>query len=384
MCAGVVSKLLPPRCGTSPLDYAVTSFHNVRLPMSAFLGVSTDAPRDGHGLLHAYVWRTVVGQVTIGVIALTGMKAASYIGVGYSMRRRVQGRGSAKVPIMSFRTQQLPMLYITARSHVLDAWTPVLLRQFTSPDLSTSVRQGLAAVYKTTVCRLMTQYCREVGERLGAQGTFVHNIIGRIEVPSGFSIAEGDIMTIGIRLFSHLLQKRYHLPAPSHDDSILSLHSKCVYDHCLTMLQGFPEGHRDARFNSLILPQCHRGVFALGCAYAYGCAVDAGVPQPLLELFQCAAIKQDPLWYMQHAAFSEDMLLLKEDSAVRAALPKIQEYVDQFDISGAAVNVPILGRDGLESWMAGLETYTTSGVQGIEFGGATAPRRASYDSKYKL
>lgn len=182
MCTGVTMRLLPARCGTSAVDYAATSFHNVHLPPSAFLGERMDMPRDRRSLMRAYIWRTVVGQVTIGQVALTGMKASSYIGVKYSLRRRVRSDSGEAVPIMSFRTQQLPMLYITAITHVLDAWTPALLQQFTSSELSLDVRQGLAAVFKTTVCRFMTQCCREVGERLGAQGTFVHNMVGRLEV----------------------------------------------------------------------------------------------------------------------------------------------------------------------------------------------------------
>ena len=36
MCAGVTSRRLPLRSGSSPLDYAITSFDHVHLPPSAF------------------------------------------------------------------------------------------------------------------------------------------------------------------------------------------------------------------------------------------------------------------------------------------------------------------------------------------------------------
>ncbi|KZT66460.1 hypothetical protein DAEQUDRAFT_746565 [Daedalea quercina L-15889] len=381
MCAGVTSKPLPSRCGTSPLDYALTSFANVYLPASAFLGIKADS-RENQELLQEYIWRTVVGQVTISLAAVTGMKMSSYIGVKYSFRRHVQGRRSTRVPIMAFRTQQLPMLYITAITHVLDAWTPVLLQQFTSPQLSIDVRRGLAAVYKITTCRFLTQCVPEVAERLGAQGTFVRNFVNRLEMDiRGFSIADGDITAIGIRLFPQLLLKKLSLPTPLHDDSMLSLHSNGVHSQCRQILDGFSEGRRDERFNDLILPQCQRGVLALGCAYAYGCAVDAGVPTPLLQLFECAAIKHDPLWYTQHAGLSADVLMLNEDRAARAALPKIQEYVDQFGVDGA-VDVPILSDDKWEQWVAGLENYDGCGGQGTT--DATVAVSASQELRSKL
>lgn len=73
------------------------------------------------------------------------------------------------------------MLCVTAVTHVLGAWTPVPLQQFTSTVLSGGVRQCLDALYKTKVARLMAHYCSEVGERLGAQGTFVHHMVGLLE-----------------------------------------------------------------------------------------------------------------------------------------------------------------------------------------------------------
>ncbi|TFY67211.1 hypothetical protein EVJ58_g1760 [Rhodofomes roseus] len=357
MCPGIVSQLLPPRSGTSPLDYAITSFHHVHLPPSAFLGASLDVPRDHHSLLQGYIWRTIVGQVSMSLVALTGMKMTAYLGVLYSLRRCVRGTGPSDVPIMSFRTQQLPLLYTTAIAHVLDAWTPAVLQQFTSADLATPIRRSLAIVYKTTMCRLATQYYREVGERLGAQGTFGHNIINKIEMDMrGFIVAEGDLTVLSISLYSQLLRNKYALPSPKHAVSLLARHSDAVYSRCADLLGSFTEGHRDEQFNNLVLPQCQRGVLALGCAYAYGCARDAGVPEPMLELFECAAIKQDPSWYSEHGGLPESVFMLKEDHAVHSALPHIREYVDSFGVE-ASITAPIVSSETWESWVEGLQTY---------------------------
>lgn len=182
MVAGISAVLLPPRNGTCPLDYALTSFDNVKLPPTAFLGTSLDRFQDHHATLNAYIRRIIVGQICIPMVALTGLRMTSCIGVDYSFRRHVQGARGRKVPIMSFRTQQLPVLYSVAVSYVLDVWAEDVAQALKSLDIESPVLRGIAAVFKTTVCRLVLQFYREVGERLGAQGTFGHNFVGRIEV----------------------------------------------------------------------------------------------------------------------------------------------------------------------------------------------------------
>jgi len=371
MCKGITSTLLPPRSGTSPLDYSITTFNRVKLPLSAFLGKSEDAYAHEHNLLNQYVSRTIVGQVSMSLVALTGAKMSACVGVDYSFRRHVQGKGPQKVPVMFFRTQQLPMLYCTAVAYVLDAWVPRALEEFTSPHLSALVRQGLAVVFKTTVCRFAITYYREVSERLGAQGTFGHNIVSQIEMDMrGLVIAEGDLTVLSIRLFSHLLQKQYVLPPPSRSDSILYQHSAGVYAQCEELLASFPRGHRDPRFNDLVLPQCEKGVLALGCAHAHACAVDAGVPKPLIELFECAAIKLDSTWYSEHISLIEMARLHKEDKAVHAALPYIREYTDGLNVR-QAVTAPIVSDEAWEKWVRDvIQLKSYDGVGNQDMSGA--------------
>lgn len=357
MCLGISATILPPRSGTSPLDYSLTSFDHVRLPPAAFLGSALDAPADRHALLLRYIWRTTVGQASLSLIAITGTKIAACLGVEYSLRRMVQGKQHVPTPVMGFRTQQLPMVYCTAVAHVLDAWAPRVIEQFVRTDIDVEVRGGLAAVLKTTVCRFATHYYREVGERLGVQGTFGHNIVSQIEMDMrGFIIAEGDIRVLSIRLFSQMLQGRVALPMPSHGDSVLAQHSAGLLVRCQRLLAGLELGHRDPRFNDLILPQCEPGILALGCAYAYGAAVDAGVPQPLLDLFELAAMKWDPSWYSENTSLSDEVRLLREDLAVLAALPHIRAYVDALGVRDS-ISAPILSDEAWQNWTRQLRSY---------------------------
>ncbi len=57
--------------------------------------------------------------------------------------------------------------------------------------------------------------------------------------------------------------------------------------------------HRSKEFNSLILPQSQPVIEALGHAFAYSAAKKANVPQPILDVYECAVIRQDPAWYSE-------------------------------------------------------------------------------------
>ncbi|KAH9934315.1 acyl-CoA dehydrogenase/oxidase [Fomitopsis serialis] len=354
MHSRVSAVLLPPRNGTCALDYALTSFDQVKLPPSAFLGADYLSVTDHHALLKQYIRRITLGQICIPMVAVTGIKLTACIGVDYSYRRHVQGTRGDKFPIMSFRTQQLPVLYSVAVAHVLDAWSNNVAQALESRVVEGDVLQGMATIFKTTVCRFTVQSYREVAERLGAQGTFGHNFVSRIEMDMrGLVIAEGDVTTIAIRLFSELLQRKYTLPQCTHEGTLLEKHARGVYNRCAQLLGGLPDGHRDPLFNALVLPQCERGVLALGCSYAYSCALDAGVPRVLLDLFECAAIRMDPAWYTEVEGIGEMERIMREHRAVTAMLPHVQELADGLKIRHV-IPVPILSDAAWDAWVESL------------------------------
>lgn len=182
MCKGVQSALLPPRAGTSPLDYAITTFDHVHLPHSSFLGVAVTKPDDPKSLLFHYMSRVTVGAMAIACTSVTALKLIAVIGSDFSFRRHVLGNGNRKIPVITFRTQQLPILYATAVAYVTDAWLPHAVRDFMSSEFSAEVRHGVAITFKTTVIRFAIMLSQLVAERLGAQGTFGHNLLAQFEV----------------------------------------------------------------------------------------------------------------------------------------------------------------------------------------------------------
>lgn len=181
MLPGINSVLLPPRVGTCPLDYAFTFFNHVKLPLGAYLGEESTQTLDHHASLKKYIRRLTVGQITLPLATLTGAKLTCCIGIDYSMRRHIGGGDSTR-PIMSFRTQQLPILYCLSASYVLDLWSKDVTGMLKYSRLEDRVLQGIAVVFKTTVLRILLPLYREIAERLGAQGTFGYNLVNQLEV----------------------------------------------------------------------------------------------------------------------------------------------------------------------------------------------------------
>lgn len=169
-------RVLPQRAGSKPVDHAITYFDHVRLPAAALLG-SLEKPADLRQNFLSVIWRVGVGSLALSTLSITAMKASVYVAGRYSLRRTVTGANGAPMPIIAFRTQQLPIFHTLAQAAVLDAYSKDAAGQFVNPDLDPRVRHGIAATLKA----VMLQHCQSslysLAERCGAQGLFEHNQI---------------------------------------------------------------------------------------------------------------------------------------------------------------------------------------------------------------
>ncbi|TCD67265.1 hypothetical protein EIP91_000342 [Steccherinum ochraceum] len=358
MRPGITSRRLPPRCGSCPVDFAITSFNKVHLPTTAFLGNRYDKPENVQFLLHRYLWRIGLGTAILPMHVVTGLGVIATIGADYSYRRHIQGKGDSSVPIVSFRTQQLPILRAIALAHVFKAWRPLVVQCLMDVDVDPRVKHAMGVVFKATVGRMTTTLAREVGERLGAQGLFGHNLVAQMENDvRGMNIAEGDILVLSIRLFSEILLERYTLPTPEHSSSLLARHWSGIFTHSATILRSLPQGHRDADFNNLVLPQSEPALIAIGHAYAYAAALDAGVPQPLVDIFELLALQADEGWYIENARWTQARRVETGDKAIRDALPHMKEYVDLLDMR-KYFTVPIRSDETWDQWVLKLKSHS--------------------------
>ena len=134
------------------------------------------------------IWRITVGTIALGCLALPFMQCYATIGTMYSLRRQVGPASdpARRAPILSFRTQQTPILAVTANAYVMQALQRWSIARFCDQSLDSRVRHGIAAIFKGVMVQHSQQGAIGVSERCGAQGLFVHNQMSCLHVSSTF------------------------------------------------------------------------------------------------------------------------------------------------------------------------------------------------------
>ncbi|KAI0035653.1 acyl-CoA oxidase [Vararia minispora EC-137] len=354
MHPGVISRRLPPRTGTSPLDFSLTSFDHVVLPRSALLGTSLDAPVNPREAWWREVGRIPHGSMAVAAPFVSGLKHSAYVAGKYSFHRTIVGKGTAPMPIINFPTQQWPIMYTLAAARVAEAWFRELTTIVAKPSID----------HRTTICRQFQRCTEDVAERCGAQGTFESNSMARmVSDLKGVVIAEGDVLALCIRLFSELLQERYALPLPPSSDSLLAQHAQSLLNDNIQLVGSISGGHRSQEFQDLILPQAEGAIAAFGHAMALSAARSAHVPEDLLDIYMLGVVDLDPSWYLQHANFDKMLLLRRKASLMHRTLPRLNQYLDELEVADY-VRAPIISDGSLKEHMAALPTYTTPHEEG--------------------
>jgi len=185
MYQGVESISLPRRSGTQPFDWSLTRFNDVHLPPTALVGSDiredTLVPVDQRQAWWSEVQRVPIGTLVVAAPWISALKATAFIGGRYSAVRSILGKGNHPTPILSFRTQQWPILNATAVAMVLDRWYPAVIDTVMN-QADYRIQHAVAAIAKTTICRYFQRCVGEVAERCGAQGTFEYNYMAKVEV----------------------------------------------------------------------------------------------------------------------------------------------------------------------------------------------------------
>jgi acyl-CoA oxidase len=119
--------------------------------------------------------RVVVGTMSMGFFAVSAMRIVSAIAAHYSTRRVVTDSVSGRcLPIISFSTQQIPVITAIAQAHVLNAFMSDVYDCFVGV-CDPATRHLYAAVFKTTAFRCVNMSIPELCNRCGAQGLFEAN-----------------------------------------------------------------------------------------------------------------------------------------------------------------------------------------------------------------
>ena len=146
------------------------------------------------------------------------------------------------------------------------------------------------------------------------------------------------------------------MPLPDTSESILARHAVSLLEENKALLQKLPGGHRDRDFNALVLPQAEHAIEAMGHAMAYSVGLQKGLPQPILDLYACAAIRCDPAWYLEEGGLTRHGQRIREDDAITRAMPHLAGYLDDLRIE-AYVSAPIVSDAAWKAYYNSLSVF---------------------------
>lgn len=336
------------------MNHALTSFNNVRLPRSALIG-SLEKLRSRTSPLHSTWWRVAVGSIALGCLALPMMQCYATIGAMYSLRRTVN-KGT---PILQFRTQQIPILTVTAQAYVVQALRPRAIRIFSDFSMDSQIRHGVAIAWKAIMVQHSQSASVAVGERCGAQGLFGHNQFTTLhDEMQGLGIAEGDILVLSIKLATELVLGRYAMPPSDDPSSLLARHEAGLIEEARQILADTK--HKSADINRLLLPRCQPLVEAIGHRMAYDAAVAANVMPSLIDLYVSSVLKLDSVWYSENAGLPRRAQEQMEAKAMDEVLPHLMALIREMDIL-PYVRAPIVSDDRWSAFVDSLQLTVGNG-----------------------
>ncbi|TDL17007.1 acyl-CoA dehydrogenase NM domain-like protein [Rickenella mellea] len=352
MCKGVTSRVLPTRAGCRPVDHALTTFNHVRLQHTALLG-KLEKPIDPRLHFFKCTWRATVGSLSHSALAVPAVAVSTHIAARYSMRRAITGPNGQPFAIWNFRTQQIPILHALAQAYVMKAHALGAIQLFKDTEIDMRTRMGIVASVKAVMIQHTQSSLFALAERCGANGLYEHNqiIAAQLEM-RGVSIAEGDILALSIRLATELLLGRYEMPQPRYPECLLSRHETGLFKECRAEMSKLGS-HREEAFRRLILPMCQPLVEAIGYRMAYEAAIDAQVPQHLIDLYEISVMKTDAAWYAERAGVGRWAQAQMEDRAVSAALPHFEKDLDAVGAAPFAT-ASIVTKDSWDSFVRNL------------------------------
>ncbi|RMZ45258.1 hypothetical protein AFCA_010407 [Aspergillus flavus] len=356
MSTGIYARVLPGRAGSKPLDHCITSFKHVRLPHSALLG-SLEAPTDPRKSFRSAIHRVYIGTLSLSTVLISALKRSVFVAGKYSFRRYIWGPSNHPRPIISFRTQQRPILHTLAQIAVFDPYAKASIQQYMDPKIPYIVRQGIAAAFKAVLTRATQESLHQLAERCGPQGLFAYNNIIDNQIEArGNSIAEGDTLALSIRLASELILGKYTMPPPRYPFSLLAVYETGLFQHARDIVNSLGGAYRKAEFNTRILPRCQTLVEAVGHRLAYEAALDAGVASELLDLYEAGVVLHHSGWFVENLALDTETQFNMEMQAMNSILPRIG---DLLNATGAEpyCTAPIVSDEAWMEFTRSLEVH---------------------------
>ncbi|PWY70922.1 acyl-CoA oxidase [Aspergillus heteromorphus CBS 117.55] len=357
---GIRAWRLPVIASGRMLHHDLTSFSHVHLPSTALLG-KIARPSNMRDQYLSSIHRLSVGAIVLSLWVIPFLKCAAYVVGKYSQHRTVQqGVRGERVPIITFRTQQLPITHALAEAAVLEPFADWIAAQHRSPSLSPATKHGLSVILKVIFLQNGRGSLSELIERSGAQGMFPDNELIKLESLTRIvGIAEGEVLVLSIRFATEMLLGRYSVPDAKKPGSLLAQHETGFIGELRKLRQSFKE-HRGEDYNHYLLPQCRPMVLAIGQRMVYEAAVERGVDRDLLALYEAGAVKSDSSWYVEQLGLSRAAQFDRERQACDAVMAQLDRHLDGLDIEPYCT-APMLSASRWDRFLNSAPLYTGLG-----------------------
>ncbi|KAF9887215.1 hypothetical protein FE257_010469 [Aspergillus nanangensis] len=343
MCTGVTSTLLPPVSIGRVLDHAITSFDQVHLPQTAMLG-KLEMPADMRENFLSAIGRVGYGSLALSLWTIPFMQYGE------------------PTPIISFRTQQVPILHALAQVNVMVPYMNWATTQFRDTSVDFRVRHGVGAILKATFMQHGQGSIAGILERCGAQGVFIHNQLVELEaLTRANGIAEGDALVLCIRLATELLIGRYAVPEATKPECLLAQHELGYIQELKTAMKGIKDTHRSDEYNSLLIPRCRPMIIAIGHRMAYEAALRAGIDDDLLALYEAGMVLSDMSWYSENLGLKRSTVYDKERRAMDRILPRLDQLLDGLRI-GPYCTAPFQTAERWGAFVAAAPSFMGEGI----------------------
>ncbi|HEX4478875.1 MAG TPA: acyl-CoA dehydrogenase [Polyangiaceae bacterium] len=207
-----------------PLDNAITSFDDVRIPFHQWLS-GAGSRIDEEGVFSSDVGsrrkrfltsmeRVQAGKLCLSVAGLSMLRGTLRLALGYSQQRKTFAPGAADVSILSYRPQQRAIFEGVATSYACAFFLEDVANAYRSrpadDDVEVNRILALGKVFVSSRATRIMSICRE---RIGAQGLFCANRIVTYWVhTNGIVTAEGDNEVLIIKSARELLLSSAYTP----------------------------------------------------------------------------------------------------------------------------------------------------------------------------
>ncbi|RAK97434.1 acyl-CoA oxidase [Aspergillus ibericus CBS 121593] len=332
MHQGIKAWRLPDTGSGRALNHDLTSFDHVHLPPTAVIG-DVAKPTNLRDQYLASIHRLNIGALIISLWVIPFLKAAAFIVGKYSQQRTVQaGLHGERVPILTFRTQQLPIAHALAGAAVLERFADWAIEYHKSSAIGPGAKHALSVIFKVVALQNGRDSLFQLIERSGARGVFPDNNLLKIEsICRDSTTAEGETLVLSIRAATELLLGRYKVPDAKRPGSLLARHEAGLTAELKRLLERI-KGHRSTEFNHYILPRCRPMLLAIGQRMAYEAAIDRRVDSDLLALYEAGAVKSDSSWYVEQLKLSRAAQFEMERRACDTVMSQLDQHLDGLGI----------------------------------------------------